>query len=242
MGSSEKPKLQRMGTYSGGSKRIEPFAFDTVFRHASVETPKKEVAKPDPALLHMHIEELEAQIAALTANHANEIERVRAEAFEAGLAQARGEQAEAVLAAVDALHAGLEDVDARFDHVVGGLIREAGDMAFQAAELLAGHVIATEPVTAIDEALSRALEQVACATRLTVHVHPDLKPILEERVQERTVRQGRSVDIVFVEDASLPMNDARIGWAEGGLHVDSAARREAVLAELADVLGREPRL
>ena len=40
----------------------------------------------------------------------------------------------------------------------------------------------------------------------------------------------------MVPDADIPVGDARIGWEEGGLALDAAARREAVLTELETLL------
>ncbi|WP_395328317.1 hypothetical protein WBP06_12840 [Novosphingobium sp. BL-8H] len=212
---------------------IEPFGFDRVFRFASAEAEEK--AGGDA--VHEQLAALEARIERLREEHAAELVRVRSDGFEAGLEQARHERDAALLAATDALHAGLDDIGRRFDDMADQVACEAGSVALLAAEMLAGHAVALEPARAIEEALSRALDQVARGTRITVRVHPTMREGLEGVVAARQASERRSLSIVVMEDQNVPANDARIGWAEGGLGVSAEARRAAVLAELAGLLG-----
>jgi len=224
-----------------GSQTIQPFGFDRVFH--LVETP---LAVPEaapelpPVDLREQLEELEARIERLHADHRAELVRARADGFEAGAAQARTERAEALLAATDALHAGFDGIDARFDAVALAMVREAGAVALHAAEMLAGHAIETQPARALDEALGRALEQVAQDTALVVRIHPEMREDIAAMVAARTARAGHALSVTVVEDAAVSPGDARIEWRAGGLNVDAGARRAAVMAELSDVLfGRE---
>jgi flagellar assembly protein FliH len=215
---------------------IQPFGFDRIFRFPNNE-PVVDERRHDE--LREHVEELQARIERLHEDHVAELARARADGFEAGLEQARGERAEAMLAATDALHASIDDVERRFDAVMDQVVAEAGSVALQAAELLAGHAIAAQPARAIDEALTRALDQVARDTALSIRANPAMREDIERLVEERRARERRTLSIVVVDDETLPMGDAHIGWAEGGLNVDSAARRAAVMAELAGVLDQE---
>ncbi|MDF2637931.1 MAG: flagellar biosynthesis protein [Novosphingobium lindaniclasticum] len=212
---------------------IQPFGFDRIFRFDTNE-PVVDEGRHDA--LREHVEELQARIERLHEDHVAELARARVDGFEAGLEQARGERAEAMLAATDALHASIDDVERRFDAVMDQVVAEAGAIALQAAELLAGHVIAAHPARAIDEALTRALDQVSRDTALAIRANPAMREDIERLVEERRARERRSMSIVVVDDDSLPLGDAHIGWAEGGLNVDAGARRAAVLAELAGVL------
>ncbi len=212
---------------------IEPFGFDRVFRFASAEAEEKEGGEA----VHEQLAALEARIERMREEHSAELARARADGFDAGLEQARHERDAALLAAADALHAGLDDIAHRFEDVADQVTREAGSVALLAAEMLAGHAVALEPARAIDEALARALDQVARGTRITVRVHPTMREDIERIVAVRQATERRSQAILVIEDANVAPADARIGWAEGGLGVDAAARRKAVLAELAGLLG-----
>lgn len=212
---------------------IQPFGFDRIFRF-STDEPVVHEGRDDE--LREHIEELQARIERLHEDHVAELARARVDGFDAGLEQARGERAEAMLAATDALHASIDDVERRFDAVMDQVVAEAGAIALQAAELLAGHAMAAQPARAIDEALTRALDQVARDTALSIRANPAMREDIERLVEERRARERRSMSIVVVDDDALPLGDAHIGWAEGGLNVDAGARRAAVMAELAGVL------
>lgn len=211
---------------------IEPFGFDRVFRFASAEAEEK--AGGDA--VHEQLAALEARIERLREEHAAELARARADGFEAGLEQARHERDAALLAATDALHAGLDDIVRRFDEVADHVACEAGSVALLAAEMLAGHAVQLEPARAIEEALARALDQVARGTRVTVRVHPTMREALEGVVAARQASERRTLSIIVVDDPTVAPADARIGWAEGGLGVSAEARRKAVLAELAGLL------
>ncbi|WP_395391289.1 hypothetical protein WBP07_12080 [Novosphingobium sp. BL-8A] len=214
---------------------IEPFGFDRVFRFASAEAEEKEGGEA----VHEQLAALEARIERMREEHSAELAHARTDGFEAGLAQARHERDAALLAAADALHAGLDDIARRFEDVADHVACEAGSVALLAAEMLAGHAVALEPARAIEEALARALEQVARGTRITVRVHPTMREDIERIVAMRQTSERRSQTILVVEDGNVAPADARIGWAEGGLGVDAAARRKAVLAELAGLLSSE---
>lgn len=225
-----------------GTATIQPFGFDRVF-HLVDEHP----AMPAEAGLVLpgedldeKLAELEARIERLHEDHRAELHRARADGFEAGATQARTERAEALLAATDALHAGLDDIDARFDTVARAMAGDAGAIALHAAELLAGHAIDAAPARAIDEALARALDQVAQGTALVVRANPAMREEIAALIEARADRAGRALAITVVEDAAVAQNDARIEWKAGGLNVDAGERHAAVMAELAGVLPVKP--
>lgn len=216
---------------------IKPFGFDRVFRFGSA--PEEE---PHPVA----VGELQAQIAALQErieemrrNEEAALHKARADGIAQGLAQARGERAEATLSATDALHAALDDLSGRWSEESDRIAQEAAEVALSAAEMIAGHAIRQEPARAIDEALGRALRQVARGTALLIRVHPDALEDAERLVAERRAGERRALDITIAADEGIAPNDAHIGWAEGGLIVDSAARRAAVLRELGNLIERE---
>ena len=210
---------------------IKKFGFDRVFNVPGGEPP--DVDAPDQ---NEQIEDLQARIDLMEEAHRAELFRARADGFEAGLGQARREREAAVLSAVDAIHAAIEQVDAYLAEVTDSITRDAAEIALAAAHVLAGHAIAHSPARAIDEALGRVLQQVARGTQLTVRVHPGLLPDVQRMIADRQAHDRRKLSIATLADETTPEGDALIFWDEGGLAVDMSARNEAVLAELGSLL------
>lgn len=210
---------------------IRPFAFDRVFAAATAA---------DQALRY---EDLAAQLAALQADaararadHDAMLALARAEAFEAGLAQARCERETALLCAIDALQAGLETVDANLAETTARITADATHVALAAADLLAARALAAEPGAAIDEAIGRVLKQVARGQDLQVRVHPDFVEEIERLVAVRQGGERRRLNLHIAGDLALIEGDARIEWDQGGLTLDAAARAAAIRAELEPLL------
>lgn len=213
-----------MGVYN-----VERFLFDRVF---SIPTDAPSVPSEAP----LEVAALQAELAALRAEQGAQLALARAQGFEAGLAQARGEREVALLSAVDALQAGIETIDERFAEVSARVTADAAEIALAAADMIAGRALDIAPAEAIDAAIGRALAQVARGTELEVRVHPDLIEAVEARIADRQSRDRRRLHLTVVGDVTLAPGDAMIGWEQGGLALDAAARRAAVAAELETLL------
>jgi flagellar assembly protein FliH len=214
---------------------VKPFGFDRIFHIGGGESSAFDTDPPDA-----RVDALHARIAALEAEHQEALARASADAFAAGLAQAREERDAALLMATDAIHAAIDDIDARLTETTERFMRDAAEVAFAAAEMLAGHAIDAAPTRAIDEALDRVLQQVARGTRLSVRVHPALLAPIEQRIAARQQNERRKLAIIAIGDADLAEGDAVIFWDEGGLAVDAAARRAAVIAEIGPLMPKAP--
>ncbi|MBO9713494.1 FliH/SctL family protein [Sphingomonas sp.] len=212
-------------------QHIQRFAFDRIFTAPPPGMPKD---LNEDALLELAA--LRAEIAALRADSETQLAMARAEAFEAGLAQARAERQTALLNAVDALQAGIEVIDAQFTEVQDRLSGEATEAAVAAADLLAARALELAPTAAIDDAIGRALSQVARGTELQVRVHPDIAEDVEACIAARQAMDRRRLNLTVQPDATLAVGDARICWEAGGLALDAAARRAAVVSELESLL------
>lgn len=211
---------------------VKPFGFDRVFHMPG----GKEPPPVDTDDLGDRAFELEARILAMEEDHRHELHRARADAFQAGLDQARHDREAALLAAADAIHAAIDDIDGRLAYTTEKFMKDAAQVAQAAAEMLAGHAIALAPLRAMDEALDRVLGQVARGTRLTIRVNPDQFEDMERLLADRQGQERRQLSITPLADPAMAPGDAVIFWEEGGLAVDAAARREAVLAELGPFL------
>ena len=210
---------------------VERFAFDRIF-----STPASESATIPSGDMLLEISALRAELALLQADVDTQVNLARAEGFEAGLAQARAERDVALLSAVDALHAGIEALDDRFEDVSKRVTGEAAEIALAAADMIAGRAIEAAPAETIDAAIGRALGQVARGTELEIRVHPDLIEAIETRIAERQAADRRKLNLTVIGDVTIAIGDALIGWEQGGLALDASARRQAVMEELASLL------
>lgn len=214
-----------------GFPNVERFAFDRIF-----STPASESATVPSGDMLLEISTLRAELALLRSDVDAQIALARAQGFEAGLAQARAERDVALLSAVDALHAGIESLDERFEDVSRRVTGEAAEIALAAADMIAGRAIDAAPAEAIDAAIGRALSQVARGTELEIRVHPDLIEAIEARIADRQSQDRRKLNLNVVGDVTVAIGDALIGWEQGGLALDANARRQAVLTELETLL------
>lgn len=214
-----------------GFHNVERFAFDRIFA-----TPGSEGAPVASGDTLLEITALRAELALLKSDVDAQIAIARAEGFEAGIAQARAERDVALLSAVDALHAGIEALDERFEEVSTRVTGEAAEIALAAADMIAGRAIDIAPAEAIDAAIGRALSQVARGTELEIRVNPDLIETIEARIADRQSKDRRKLNLTVVGDVTITVGDARIGWEKGGLSLDAGARRQAVIEELETLL------
>lgn len=210
---------------------VKPYAFDRVFGAAE---PRAGLSSSD---LTLALAAAEAELAVLREQQTALIEQARADGHAAGHAAAREEREEAILAAVDALHAGLDAIDETLDARASGIAADAAELALTVGEVLAGHAIAVQPGLAVDEAVARALRQVARGQELVVYIHPALREEMKRRLAARQAGDRRRLCVHFADDPTLAPGDGRIEWDQGGLVIDAAARRAAVQAELASLCG-----
>lgn len=216
------------------SFHIKPFAFDRVFAmQKGAQVPNAADNIETIIVLRAEIDLLKAQLETATAV-------ARADGFEGGLAQARNETAAAMLAATDALHASIEAVEQEFEEIERRTSRAAADVALAAADGLAARALATDPALAIDDAIGRVLTQVARGQELQIRVHPALIEATEALIAGRQSRDRRRLSLTVIADDTLAIGDALISWEQGGLTLDAAARRAAILTELGlDEAGRD---
>lgn len=214
--------------------QIKPFAFDRTFQAAGpdVMTGLGEDILAEVATLHATINQMRSR-------HEDALREARRDGFEAGREQAREERSEALLAAIDALHAALDDLDIRVSDQVRAINQDAADVALVAAEILAGHAIDFAPGRAVGEALDRALEQVGRGTNLVIRVHPTLHDAMEEQLAVRIGKERRKLNLTLLPDAGILPGDGSISWNEGALVVDGAARRAALMAEISPLLATD---
>lgn len=215
---------------------VQRFGFDRVFRFPTSADDKPR----DDGPLRQQIAAMEAEIDRLRTEHMAELTHARCDGFAAGLAQARSERETALLAATDAVQAGLEELVEQFALAEAMQRKDMASLAFTAAEVLAGHEVNRSPARAVDEALGRLLTQVARGTALAIRVHPDMAEDMEALLAARRAGERRRLDITIIADPAIAPGDGAIFWEEGGLLVDAASRRRAIMAELLPLLTSDP--
>lgn len=212
------------------SFHTRPFTFDRIFPIAEAEVPET------AADMTLRIATLHAELEAARSGTAAAVALARAEGFEAGLADARADRDTALLSAVDALHANLEDISAVQAEALARLGREAALAAVAAADIMAARALELAPVQAIDEAIGRVLLQISRGQEVVIRVHPDLVPELEARIAVRQGKDRRKLNLLVAADPLITLGDAQLIWDTGGLELDVEARRAAVLAEIVPLI------
>lgn len=216
--------------------QTRPFAFDRTFAFPVREAERSTRRKTDAPGLAQEVETLRSQIATLEQRHTEELARTRSEAFEAGRNHAQADRETAILSALDATQASLEEIAEQYEEMRTELAGDASELALAAAEAIAGQAIEQAPGGAIDEAIGRALAQVARGQEIEIKVNPDLVEEIETRIAVRQSGDRRKLALVVTEDSSLSPGDAVLKWERGGVLVDAASRLKAVLDEFAPLL------
>ena len=212
---------------------IQPFAFERIFLQSAARTE----ARSEPHTLQSEIDGLRAQLERIELEREAALAEARNEGYEAGLAHARSEREAAMLAAVDALQAGVEQISEEVDTAVARTTAEAAELALAAADLIAARALEAAPTAAIDAALGRLLGELGRNPNLVISVHTDLVEEMERLVAGRQEGERRRMFLHVVADETMAVGDALITWQEGGLRLDAEARRQAVREELDGLLG-----
>jgi flagellar assembly protein FliH len=206
--------------------RITPFAFDRVFASPKPGDGSSALSDADQVIV------LRAELQLLRVQSETAAAVARADGYEAGLAQARDETASALLSATDALHASIETIEGEFTVIEERISKAAAGVAMAAADGLAARALHTDPTLAIDEAIARVLTQVARGQELQIRVHPSLFDAMDALITHRQDNERRRLALTLIPDETLAIGDALISWEQGGLALDAAARRAAILTEL----------
>lgn len=209
-----------------------PFRFDTVFE-GHVPMPVD-----DGMDEQLNGAALRAELNALRAARADEIAAAEERGARAAEERLRGERDEALLAAIDALHATWEEFASERGAMADMLHEEAVSLALAIGEKLAGQAFHADPAGAVDAAIGRALAMVERGQEIVVSVHPELEEATRDRLAERQAGDRRKLHVLIESDAALAPGDARLRWDGGAMRVEAAQRRAAVLAEL-DALWRQ---
>ncbi|HEX8167987.1 MAG TPA: flagellar assembly protein FliH [Beijerinckiaceae bacterium] len=165
-------------------------------------------------------------------------ERGRAAGLAQGLAQAQGsaparlaQAAERLAAQAGAL---LADADAR----QARLEEEAIAFALAFARKLAGEALDANPLGPVAEAARAAFRHMRAVPHLAVRVNGALVDDVDGLLARLARERGFEGRIVVLGEPDIPLGDARLEWADGGIVRD----RSRLEAAVADAAARPPAL
>lgn len=192
------------------SSNPQRFTFDTEFRGAE--------DRPSEAALSRRKQTLTLE----------ELERLQAEARQAGADNANARAAEAVersLAALTiAVRAALDTSHAEIEAVRD----EAARLALAMAKKIAPAALAALPAGDVENALRLAMHQAIGEPRITLRAAPAVIEALEPRLTDIAHEEGYDGRVLAAADPAMTGGDCRIEWRGGGAERSEAAIEEAL--------------
>ncbi|MFN3657228.1 MAG: flagellar assembly protein FliH [Pseudolabrys sp.] len=171
-----------------------------------------------------------------------EAERRRADAesqayrqgFAAGQAQAQGEAAQRIAAAMAVVADGMERLHRALGGIETRLETEAVEVAVAVARKLAPELIAREPFAEIAALATDCFRQLVTTPHIAVRVGADIHAQAESELAEVARMRGFEGRLVVTADPAMAAGDCHIEWATGGITRD----RAAVQSSIEDVVAR----
>jgi flagellar assembly protein FliH len=144
-------------------------------------------------------------------------ERGRAAGIAAGLAQAQtslparlAQAAERLASLCGALLADAEARQARLEE-------EAIGLALAVARKIAGEALDAQPLGPIADAARAALQHLRAVPHLAVRVNDALVEDVDALVKRLAAERGFEGRVVVLGEPDIPLGDARLEWADGGI-------------------------
>jgi len=171
-----------------------------------------------------------------------EAERRRADAeaqahrkgFAAGLAQAQGEAAQKIAAALGLIADGMVRLDRALTGIELRLETEAVEVAVAVAAKLAPELIAREPFAEISALATECFHQLVTTPHVVVRIGAEIYEVAKDKLEEIARARGFEGRLLVTPDAGMKAGDCRIEWADGGVTRDQTA----TLSAIDDVVGR----
>lgn len=173
------------------------------------------------------------------AEHDRLLEVARSEGYEAGMAEGRRLQAdhEAIRLAncLEALTGRLDIAlieMRRLEEVARG---EALTFARLFSAKLSGALIASAPVTFIEDTAAAIFQDLRGSPHLAVRVEPSLVDACKAELAKKLKENGLETKLFVFPDPDVALGDCRIEWADGGIVRDRKAL-EAAIDKVVDTL------
>ncbi len=180
----------------------------------------------------------------------DEVERLVAEAREAGLQQGREEGAAVARAEAEASQtaqsaAALEAIAARLIELVEqdavhrrALERDVVDMLVEIGERIAPEFLSTYSADLAQARIRAGLRMAGGSAKLTIRVSPEVAQLLEPQLAAMAQSAGVDPAPRLVADPALGEGEARLDWDNGRLDYSLDRSCEAVLTALREAAGK----
>ncbi|MCP4936512.1 MAG: hypothetical protein GY927_20480 [bacterium] len=157
----------------------------------------------------------------LKLDHAQELERVKAQSYEEGFEAGRIESDKTL---EHELHKMLDQIiqtKETLQSEIDAELREARSasllLAMTIANKLAGSLLVRHPLEHVEMFFLESLSMLPDKTELRLHVAPHLAPALQPRLNAVMERNGQQSALVTVEDQTIEGGNCRLTWNEGGI-------------------------
>ncbi|MCA0405838.1 MAG: flagellar assembly protein FliH [Proteobacteria bacterium] len=172
------------------------------------------------------------RVPVVPAEHDRLVELARSEGYEAGVAEGRRLQAdhEAIRLAscLEALTGRLDIALIEMRRLEDVARNEALTFARLFSAKLSGALIASAPVTFIEDTAAAIFQDLRGSPHLAVRVEPSLVDACKAELSKKLKENGLETKLFVFPDPDVALGDCRIEWADGGIVRDRKALEAAI--------------
>lgn len=166
------------------------------------------------------------------AEHDRLVEIARAEGFEAGVAEGRRQQTDhetiRLANCLEALAARMDIALIEMRRLEDVARAEALTFARMFSAKLSGALIASAPVTFIEETAAAIFADLRGSPHLAVRVEPSLVDACKVELARKLKESGIETKLFVFPDPDVALGDCRIEWADGGIVRDRKSLEGAI--------------
>jgi len=162
-----------------------------------------------------------------------ELDRLQAEARQAGEHNAQARTAEALERAIAALTISVRAALDTSHAEIESLRDEAARLALAMAKKIAPAALAALPAGDVEIALRQAMHQAIGEPRITLRAAPAVTEILAPRLEDIAHQEGYEGRVLIAADPALKAGDCRIEWRGGGAERSEQVIEDALTALIA---------
>ncbi|HEX4270535.1 MAG TPA: FliH/SctL family protein [Rhizomicrobium sp.] len=159
-----------------------------------------------------------------------ELDRMQAEARQAGESTAQARSADALERSIAALTISVRAVLDQSRAEIETLRDEAAQVALAMARKIAALAMTALPAADVEMALRQAMHQAIGEPRVILRAAPAVAEILEPRLADIALEEGYDGRVQIIADPALKAGDCRIEWRGGGAERSEQAIQDALTA------------
>lgn len=163
-----------------------------------------------------------------------EVELAREEAYVAGhtaaLEEASNAMEQAMVTALTRCAEGIASLKPGLDRATAEIGELSAQVALAVCRKLLPHTGGEYAAREIAALVSALMPELHAQPRLMLRVHPDMVPLVRDRIAQLADRAGFEGRVVTVEEPGMALSDARLEWADGGAERNTTRLWEQVEA------------